>query len=98
MLLLLLGGKDYTAEDLKRDILRIEAEDEMWRQTCIQGKILREIQDLHTTDMKQNCGRYQRQEDLEELADKIYRELEKEELNNNGYHTSISPHDQITAQ
>ena len=55
-----IGGKDYTVEYLKRDIIKIEVGDEAWRQSCKQGKRLREDQDLNITDMDQNYGRNQR--------------------------------------
>ena len=93
-----LGGKDYTAEDLRRDIIRIEAEDEMWRQTCTQGKTLREGQDMHNTYLDQNYSRNQREEELEELTVKLYKELETEELNDNRNSILISPQDHITVQ
>ena len=93
-----IGGKDYTEEDLRRDIIKIEVEDEMWRQSCIQRKRLREGQDWNITDMDQTHNSSQRKEDLEVLAGKVYKELEKEELNDSRQSSSMSPQGQITIQ
>ena len=48
-----IGGKDYTAEDLRRDILKIEVEDNTWKQIRQQGIGSREDQEQFNISLDQ---------------------------------------------
>ena len=86
-----LGGKNYTVEDLRRDIIKIESEDKMKRMSGKEEKRTKEDPDRNSTDFDQNLCRSHLEGVHEEFVDKVYKELEKEEFTDIGNDRSSSP-------
>ena len=75
-----LGGEDYTAEDLRRDILRIEKEDNLLKQDKQIGNKADISQETDITIMGDLKVAEQKDMDLNDLRDKICSELEDGEF------------------
>ena len=79
-----LGGKNYTVEDLRRDIIKINEEDKLRKESQKEGMRLEEDIDKNNTVKDQNICRNQLDERLEDLVDKVFMELEIEEFLDKG--------------
>ena len=79
-----LGGKNYTVEDLRRDIIKINEEDKLRKESRKEGMRLEEDIDKNNTIKDQNICRNQLDERSEDLVDKVLMELEIKEFSDKG--------------
>ena len=88
-----LEGENYTAEDLRKDILIIEMEDRLRKQDAQIGSKTKTCQGKDRPSKEKPSGSEQNNPERDDLEDKICKELEAEEFENIDDWTTPTVHD-----
>ena len=88
-----LGGENYTADDLRKDILIIEMEDRLRKQDTQIGSKIKTCQGKDRLSKEKPSGSEQNNPERDDLGDKICKELEAEEFENIDDWTTPTVHD-----